>query len=245
MKGLFFHRWLMLPVLLLLTFQAVATVGTVLIVKSSDNIFFNNTIETLINQAQQPLKFRITTLDTLKRNSALTNDLALIVTLGIKAADYVTEQVEHTPVIHSYLTENQFHHHSSRRSNHYSILLDQPLHRYIRFIKLLTMAKKIGIIKNHADQVSPERLHQLETQLNIEIVQRLIEKGENPVTAVRDLLPSIDVLLSLPDPQIYNRHSLKGILLTSYRQSKPVVSYSPAQVKSGALAAIYSTPENI
>ena len=38
---------------------------------------------------------------------------------------------------------------------------------------------------------------------------------------------------------------MKGILLTSYRQGKPVISYSPAHVKSGALAAIYASPENI
>ena len=53
------------------------------------------------------------------------------------------------------------------------------------------------------------------------------------------------MLLALPTPEVYNRKTLKGILLTSYRQQKPVVSYSPAHVKSGALAAIYASPKNI
>ena len=35
------------------------------------------------------------------------------------------------------------------------------------------------------------------------------------------------------------------MLLTSYRSRKPVISYSPAHVKSGALASIYSSPVDI
>ena len=49
----------------------------------------------------------------------------------------------------------------------------------------------------------------------------------------------------LPDQSIYNRDTLKGILLTTYRSRIPVISYSPGHVKSGALAAIYSSPGDI
>jgi putative tryptophan/tyrosine transport system substrate-binding protein len=35
------------------------------------------------------------------------------------------------------------------------------------------------------------------------------------------------------------------VLMTSYRSRKPVISYSPAHVKSGALASIYSSPVDI
>ena len=49
----------------------------------------------------------------------------------------------------------------------------------------------------------------------------------------------------LPRQSVYNRETLKGVLLSCYRQRRPVVSYSPAHVKSGALASIYSSPEDI
>ena len=49
----------------------------------------------------------------------------------------------------------------------------------------------------------------------------------------------------LPRGSIYNRDSLKGVLLTSYRYRKPAISYSPAHVKAGALASIYSSPADI
>jgi len=49
----------------------------------------------------------------------------------------------------------------------------------------------------------------------------------------------------LPDQSVYNQDTLKGILLTTYRSRTPVISYSPGHVKSGALAAIYSSPSDI
>ena len=39
--------------------------------------------------------------------------------------------------------------------------------------------------------------------------------------------------------------TVKGVLLASYRSRKPVVSYSPAHVRSGAVASIYSSPVDI
>jgi ABC-type uncharacterized transport system substrate-binding protein len=49
----------------------------------------------------------------------------------------------------------------------------------------------------------------------------------------------------LPRQSIYNRDTVKGVLLASYRSRKPVVSYSPAHVRSGAVASIYSSPIDI
>ena len=49
----------------------------------------------------------------------------------------------------------------------------------------------------------------------------------------------------LPRQSIYNRDTLKGVLLSSYRNRKPAISYSPAHVKTGAVASIFSSPVDI
>ena len=59
------------------------------------------------------------------------------------------------------------------------------------------------------------------------------------------MLDRIDVLLALPDVKIHNRRNVSSILLTTYRNRIPLIGFSSAYVKAGALAAIYSTPENI
>jgi ABC-type uncharacterized transport system substrate-binding protein len=58
-------------------------------------------------------------------------------------------------------------------------------------------------------------------------------------------LKNNNALLLLPDDNVYNNNTLKGILLTSYRSRKPVISYSPSHVRAGALASMFSSPSDI
>ncbi len=54
-----------------------------------------------------------------------------------------------------------------------------------------------------------------------------------------------DVLLAVPDPLVFNRHTAQSVLLTTYRLSKPVAAYSRTYVTAGALFSVYSTPAQI
>lgn len=218
--------------------------NTILIIKSSDNKFFNTTIEHLIDKTRAEAKYIITTLESVKDSSAPDVNAQLIITMGQDAAEYTYGQSLMTPIIHSYITEFQHKSHPLK-SNHSSILLEQPLERYALFVKHLLSVKNIGILKTREDELPDSARQQIQRKYKLNINQSFFNKGDNPVSAVRYLLNDNDVLLTLPAPEIYNRKSLKGILLTSYRLNKPVISYSPSHVKSGALAAIYTTPENI
>ena len=244
MKGFLHYKWLLLPLLMLLALQAMARSHSILVVKSSDNRFFNRSIETLVEHTGPSFSYRIATLEQLTKQPSLMQDIDVMVTFGIRAADYAAKALNHTPVLHSYITEQQYLEHP-RNNNHHSVLLNQPLQRYVRFTQLLTRARSVGILSNRKHPIKPSVLAALQKKLDIEIRQSLLGKDDNPINAARDLLQHSDALLALPDPRIYNRRSLKGILLTTYRQQKPLISYSPAQVKSGALGAIFSTPENI
>jgi ABC-type uncharacterized transport system substrate-binding protein len=63
--------------------------------------------------------------------------------------------------------------------------------------------------------------------------------------ALQSLLLSSDVLLAIPDAEIYNASTIRNILLTTYRNKVPLVGFSPGYVKAGALCAVYSTPQQI
>ena len=168
----------------------------------------------------------------------------MIITLGYSAAKHSLNFPEDTPVIHSYLTEFQYHQHTHNK-NHYVVLLEQPFSRYINFIKLLLPVEQVAIIKTDNNKINPKQIQQIEHSLKLKVNQHIFKTGDNPVNTVRNLLTDNDVLLTLPEPDVYNNRSLKGILLSSYRLNKPVISYSPAHVKSGALAAIYTSPVDI
>ena len=73
---------------------------------------------------------------------------------------------------------------------------------------------------------------------------QLNEESELYPTLQRTLAePSI--LLAVPDATVYNNRTISNILLTAYHQRSPVVGFSPAYVKAGALLALYSTPAQV
>ena len=59
------------------------------------------------------------------------------------------------------------------------------------------------------------------------------------------LLDDVDALLALPDPTVYNRETLYGVLLTTYRKGVPVFGYARSLAQAGAVAAVYSSPQNV
>ncbi len=217
---------------------------TIQIIKSSDNSFFNRSIENIINHIHGRVKFNITNLETHEKDKKDPSRPDLIVTLGLQAAKHGLNYEADIPVIHSYITEFQYNQ-NSPKDNHYSVLLDQPFKRYVHFIKHLLDVQSIAIIKTEANKLEQDDLLSISAVTGLHIDQYIFEQGDNPINSVRNVLRQNDVLLTLPESDVYNRNTLKGILLASYRLDKPVVSYSPSHVKSGALAAIYTSPENI
>jgi ABC-type uncharacterized transport system substrate-binding protein len=63
--------------------------------------------------------------------------------------------------------------------------------------------------------------------------------------ALQSLLRDVDVVLALPDPEVFNGQTAGNILTAAYRRRVPLVGFSPAYVKAGALLALYSTPAQI
>lgn len=55
------------------------------------------------------------------------------------------------------------------------------------------------------------------------------------------LLRDTDALIVTPDPTIHNASTLRSTLLTAYGYGRPVIGFSPAYVRAGALLTTYST----
>ncbi|MGC3963288.1 MAG: ABC transporter substrate binding protein [Rhodocyclaceae bacterium] len=53
------------------------------------------------------------------------------------------------------------------------------------------------------------------------------------------------VLMAVPDTAVFNSQTIPNLLLSAYRFRVPVVGFSQAYVKAGALIALYSTPAQI
>lgn len=74
------------------------------------------------------------------------------------------------------------------------------------------------------------------------LVEARVDSADGLFAAIRQVLDGSDVLLALPDAQVYNGASIRNILLAAMRRQVPVVAFSPAYVRAGALLALYQTP---
>ena len=222
--------------------DAAPPVDEIVIVKSSDNAYFNQTVDTLIDHVAREVRFRTLTPQELAENAGKDGDKRYFVTLGQEAAEAVSSLGTAPVSFAAYLTHEQFE--DLRRARQSVVLLDQPLYRYLAFSHLLLTAETIGLIDEKEIALDADNAAVLK-KLGFALRQYRVDSQNKLLPVLRRLLRQNDVLLMLPRQAIYNRDSLKGVLLTSYRNRKPAISYSPAHVKSGALASIYSSPIDI
>jgi ABC-type uncharacterized transport system substrate-binding protein len=75
-----------------------------------------------------------------------------------------------------------------------------------------------------------------------ELVEGTLNEGGLLINALHAALQDADVLLAVADGSVYNSNTVSNILLTSYRAKTPVVAFSPAYVKAGALLSVHTTP---
>lgn len=126
-----------------------------------------------------------------------------------------------------------------------AIYLDQPYRRQLDLISaLLPASRRIGLLYA-GEPFEIAALRALAQSRKIELYERKVTSPGNLFITLQELLISSDVLLALPDGEIYNSSSIRNILLATYRSRVPLIGFSAGYVKAGALGAIYSTPEQI
>jgi len=235
------HR-ILLIFLALVPIAAEAGNLDIVIVKSSDNTYFNQSIETLIDQVDRAARFKVVTSDELGNLELDSDQVPLFVALGLPAARAVEKADPGAISFNAYLTYEQYR--ELKPANQVGVLLDQPLYRYLAFCKFLLATDSVGTIVEQPVDLDAQESRLLD-ELNLSFNQYRVDEQNKLLPVLRRLLQQNDALLMLPRKAIFNRQSLKGVLLTSYRFRKPAISYSPAHVRAGALASIYSSPEDI
>jgi hypothetical protein len=124
--------------------------------------------------------------------------------------------------------------------------IEQPPCRYLNLIRAIDKQwRNVGYLKSSADDNRLTELKKCAKDMGLVISDVIVENDDDLPEALDRLLHDCDALLALPNNRIYNRHSVKNILLSSYRQRIPVIGFSKSFVGAGALAAAYSTPDQI
>lgn len=233
---------LLIPVfLLLLGFSSIGQASVAFVFSSKTHQKLISSIESQLPSAESE-QYR---LDEVTSNELSNHEL--IVSFGTKSAKWILEQgIQNTPVIFTLVSHHFAKSSLSDSKNHYSIVLDQPISRQIELVKkLLPETRSIGVLLGPQSKWQLNEIATAINQYKIELITKQISDKDQVQSAISNLTKDIDVLLAIPDKTVFNRYSIQNILLSTYRHHIPIIGYSAAYVKAGALASAYSDLKQI
>ena len=175
----------------------------------------------------------------------------LIVTLGYEAAQALVTSDVRTPVLSALLPRSSYERilrASGRKVSGQlsAIYLDQPLHRQVALIRLaLPSVRRIGVLWGTESLIHAPSLRLLAPSSGFQFVEANIVASEPLFPGLKRVLDDSEVLLALADPTVYNSNTIQNVLLASFRARVPVLAFSPAYVRAGALLALYVTPTQV
>lgn len=246
------------PVVFLCLFLvSIITRADILLLLSSDVSYYQNTAESLKTRASTlgiPQSFFTTlTVDQWQNQGGSRSNqqpYALIVTIGTAAADEAVKQDTNTPLLNIFIPKNAFETIYAGRPNRSreisAIYLDQPLQRLVRLAVILKpQAKRFGAVFGPISKSTQPEISQLITEHGAHLSYSLLGEDENPVAVLRPIVAESDLFIAIPDHAIFNKAIARWILYLSFQQKIPVIGFSRAYTNAGAIASVFSSPDNV
>lgn len=182
-------------------------------------------------------------------NTAELQNQNLVIAIGSQATQLLLDADTRKPILSLLISENisrALEKTYADKQNWSSLLIDQPVERQFSFIThLIGEHKKIGILLSPITIEKYAELKQAAAEAKHQLISRQVNIPEELLPELKSLSKESDLLFTSLDPTIYNKTTIRGILLSSYRYKLPIIGFSKAYVKAGAIAAIYSSAEQI
>lgn len=123
-----------------------------------------------------------------------------------------------------------------------AVFLDQPPARQLALLNLLLPdARRVGVLVGRAQRKYLGPLAQAAESMRLQLQVSLVENRDGLFDALQQVAARSDVLLAWPDATVFNPQTIQSILLTTYRQRVPLLGFSTAYTKAGALASVHSS----
>lgn len=177
----------------------------------------------------------------------------LIITVGTAALDGTLEQLPKKdvgwakiPVLATLVPQSVVEARRAIVGSHpfAAVVLDQPFSRQLALIRrALPESQRVGVVPGPQTRLHLASIEKEARARGLQlVVGPEVRAPEDIYPSLKEVLVHADVVLALPEPLVYNAGTLQNILLTTYRARVPLVAFSSAYVKAGALLAVYSTP---
>ncbi len=185
------------------------------------------------------------------RNGVLVQGRKLNIAVGTRAGARMMAAAGDTPLLVTLVPRATFRELAQRldpadRKRTSALYLDQPPRRSLALLEaLLPPPHRVGVLVGPRSRYLVPELESAAAATGTEILIEEADPGGHLIEQLSRLLDRTDSLLAVPDPDLYNRETIKPILLTSFRYRQPLIGFSRAYVRAGALAAPYSAPGHL
>ncbi|HEX5127330.1 MAG TPA: ABC transporter substrate binding protein [Rhodocyclaceae bacterium] len=177
-------------------------------------------------------------------------DVQFVIAAGIRAAQVLTARDLKQPLLLTLLPRSAYDHlvagkHDDKRIS--AVFIDQSPARYIDLLHLaLPNVDRIGILVGRDSRDTANALAQAARERKLKPVLETVASDSDIFPALQRMFADGNgVLLATPDTSVFNSQTIPNIVLSTYRYHVPIVGFTQAYVKTGALVAIYSTPSQI
>ena len=185
------------------------------------------------------------------RVSRLADRPALVVTVGTRAAEREFQRDDQTPVLSVLLPDIAYQQlqpllASNDRRRVAAIVLDQPVARQLAIAAtLLPDARRAGALFS-SDALSAIDTFRAEARrFGLDADPEQVGRDNEAADHIEALIRRCDVVLALYDYRLFRPVTAKWMLYIAFQERRPIIGFSYALLKAGAVAAVYSTPEQI
>jgi putative ABC transport system substrate-binding protein len=175
----------------------------------------------------------------------------VIVTLGSEALTKVLAQDLRVPIVAALIPKAGFERvlrESPKKpaAPVQALFLEQPIGRQVELLRLvLPEAKRVGVLWGAESSREAVAVGAALHARGLDLVGAIAGDSGQIFAGLKTVLDDTDVLLALPDPLVYNGATVANVLLATYRARVPVMAFSPAYVRAGAMFSLHSTPRQI
>lgn len=165
----------------------------------------------------------------------------LLVAVGVRSFQAAMGKARPSLVVGALLSSAAFEETVSRgRAS--AVFLDQPPARQLALLNLLLPeARRVGVLAGRAQRKSLGPLGLAAEAMRLQLQISVVDSRDGLFDALQQVTSRSDVLLAWPDATVFNPQTIQSILLTTYRQRLPMLGFSAAYTRAGALASVHSS----
>lgn len=183
---------------------------------------------------------------------AALSESKLVVAVGVRAAEALAVLPLRTPLLAVLVPRSWYAGNGRSRLNDggrriaSAIFLDQPVERQALLIRLaFPDAQRVGVLTGTGQSLLLNELDDALRGQQLDLVGQTLDPDARLIGPLEQILANADLLLAVPDPQVFNRNTAQSLFLTSYRYRVPVLGYSQSLTRAGALLSLHSSPAQI